>query len=183
MLAYYSGHRVGTFHLCDHKKLRYWRKIYRTEKQKCSYTVHGTAMVPLTPLFYLSDFQKSRYQRIIFWTEKWKCSHTIQGTGLVPFTCTSSSNWDIERKFLGPKNKNAQILFREPRWNHWHLPFTWATLKSGYQRKFFWNEKRKFVHTFYGVGLVPLTPPFHLYDLQKSRYRKLFLDRKTKTLT
>ena len=147
MLTYYSGQRIDTFNLCDLQKLRYWRKIFITEKRKCANTVQGIELVQLIPPFLLSDLQKSKYWRKIFWTEKrksshtnqgiglvpltppfhmcdpqisryrskifWtekrKCSHTIQGNWLVPLTCATSRYWDIEGKFLEPKNENARI--------------------------------------------------------------------------
>ena len=36
----------------------------------------------------------------------------------------------------------------------------------------FWTEKRKCAHTVQGTEMVPLTPSFHLRNLQKSRYRR-----------
>ena len=47
--------------------------------------------------------------------------------------------------------------------------------------KMFWTEKQKFSHTIEVTALVPLTPPFHLFDLQKSRFqKKLFWTEKRK---
>ena len=136
MRAYHLGHRIGTFHLCDILKFRFWRKIFRTEKRKCAHTVLGIGWyrshLPFTwatsrnwdieknffgqksKKFFLEKkskifLDKNENTRKLFREPGWYRWHLL-------FTCATSRNRDIEETFFGPKNKNVLLLFRAPGW-------------------------------------------------------------------
>ncbi len=73
MLAYCLGHRVDTADISLTSKrppeTNISKKIFLTEKRKCSHIVQGTAFAPLTPFFHLYNLQKSTYRKKI-WDRK-----------------------------------------------------------------------------------------------------------------
>ena len=133
-------------------------------------------MVPLTPSFHLCDLYKLRYQRNIFWTEKRNCAQTVQGTAMVPLT-PSFHLCDLQKSryrriFLDRKTKMRAHCFgnRDGTVDTFLSPV--RPPKIEISKKYFWTEKRKCAHTVLGNAMVPLTPSFHLCDLQKLRYRR-----------
>ena len=68
-----------------------------------------------------------------------------------------------------------------PRWHRNHLPFT-CTISRNRDIQEKMDRKTKLIAYSSGTALVPLTPHFHLCNLQNSRYWKKLLDRKTKIL-
>ena len=151
---------------------RYQKINVLTEKRICLHSVQGTELLLLTPRFNLCDLQKLNYRRKSFWTEKRKCSHTVQAIALEPLTtpfhvCDLLKTRYLRMIYCSEKLKCSKIAQGIAL-----VPLTLSSVRDS-KKKIFWPKKRKCSHTVQGTELAPLTP-FHLCDLQKSRYQSKF---------
>ena len=131
-----------------------------------------TFLSPVCP----PEFEISK-KNILDWKTKMLAYCFGKGDGNVDTSFTLERPLGIEfsqKMFFGTKNENARILFRAPGW------YLSTVRPQGIEllKENFLTEKWKCTQTVQSIGLVPLTPPFVLYDLQKSRYQIFWTEKR-----
>ena len=151
-------------------------KIYWTEKRKsshCSGHRVGTAdtfLLPVRPpeIEISKKNLLDRKTKMLAYCLEYRVFTT--DTSLLPCDISKKNFWTEKRIDSHTAHSTALVPLTPP----YHL---WEILN-----KKCYDWKQKCSHTFHGTALAQLIPFFHLCDLQKSRYRKKLLDRKTKML-